>query len=433
MDIKSENTSDINKKSENPETFMSRFSVVTYIHDKPTSQQIDDMTNKMFSMTNQKNDSQNKVDMDDINNLDDKKIPNIEIKNHQVIETQINNSTKFAEYNSCNTKEKTDALINEELIMDDGFEMDTVSYEKLGIIYMGTSPSGKKYIGQHNSPHFKSRLRSHLSGFRKFLVNIENQNNPESSTTQNYFWKSSGCPALYNAFAKYSPKSFEWEILESNIPFDKLSEKEDQYIIKYNTMAPNGYNLKLNDSYTNHKMYSQETLDKMSKSQIISRTEHLEKYRENKEQLAGLPMYVTYFTYKGKHGYRLVNHPNCKHKQFIDKLTVPVEELKQKMINFIAIIKVTPYRTSRQRKAESTDVPEGMVEQKPGRFMVQLIFKKIRHRKFFSQEPRSEALKLAIEWLENKKKEIGWVKKVRKPRKKVTKKLKENTVKNPEN
>ena len=32
MDIKSENTSDINKKSENPETFMSRFSVVTYIN-----------------------------------------------------------------------------------------------------------------------------------------------------------------------------------------------------------------------------------------------------------------------------------------------------------------------------------------------------------------------------------------------------------------
>lgn len=48
---------------------------------------------------------------------------------------------------------------------------------------------------------------------------------------------------FYNAIKKYGWDSFEHEILENNLTYEKACDKEKYYICFYNTKAPNGYNL----------------------------------------------------------------------------------------------------------------------------------------------------------------------------------------------
>ncbi len=80
-------------------------------------------------------------------------------------------------------------------------------------------------------------------------------------------------------------------------------------------------------------------------------------------------------------------------------------ELKRRLLEFLKECDKNPFLTVQQKK-KLTDVPKGMAEQKAGRFLVQFRYKGIRYDKFFSQEPRSVALKLATEWMKNKRKEL---------------------------
>ncbi|AYV78613.1 MAG: GIY-YIG catalytic domain-containing endonuclease [Edafosvirus sp.] len=51
------------------------------------------------------------------------------------------------------------------------------------------------------------------------------------------------CILLNNAIRKYGSKNFEIKTLEENISLDEIDEFEEKYIIEYNSMVPNGYNL----------------------------------------------------------------------------------------------------------------------------------------------------------------------------------------------
>ena len=87
-----------------------------------------------------------------------------------------------------------------------------------GFIYLYRSPSNKVYIGQ-TVQSLRERAKSTVSGkgYKKCSV----------------FWK---------AIQKYGFKNFEVEILEE-VKVSELNEKEEYYIEKYNSLAPNGYNL----------------------------------------------------------------------------------------------------------------------------------------------------------------------------------------------
>ena len=51
------------------------------------------------------------------------------------------------------------------------------------------------------------------------------------------------CTLIYDAVKKYGKENFSIELIEDNIPKELIDEKERYYIIKYNTLKPNGYNL----------------------------------------------------------------------------------------------------------------------------------------------------------------------------------------------
>lgn len=275
-----------------------------------------------------------------------------------------------------------------------------------GIIYVGTSPSGNKYIGQHKSNVLVERLQSHMYRYETFLkkkciLELNKKFQPNKTFPAN---PSGFCTALYCAFQKYGIKQFKWEVLKDNIPLNQLNTVEDQYINEYDTLAPNGYNLKINKSDGTRSIYSDETLLKMSVSHTKSRKEHLHKYRKHHDELVDVPQFVTHFESGGIRGYRILNHPKCSFKQFADSST-PILELKANMLKFLELCNDKPYETSQKRK-QREGIPKGISEQKPGRFLVQFSLYGIKYNKYFSQSPREEALRLATEWMQNKKDQI---------------------------
>lgn len=90
--------------------------------------------------------------------------------------------------------------------------------EGYGLVYSYTSPSGKQYIGQTiGSLNSRAKNTINGSGYKKCTL----------------FWK---------AINKYGWQKFAVNILEE-VPYSELNNREQYYIEKYNTLAPNGYNL----------------------------------------------------------------------------------------------------------------------------------------------------------------------------------------------
>lgn len=91
---------------------------------------------------------------------------------------------------------------------------------KMGLIYLiKNKKTGKMYIGM-TTKTLNERKNAHLK---------TSKNKPTIY--------------LYRSFKKYGNESFEWEIIEDDICAEQLGKKEQEYIKKYNTKAPNGYNL----------------------------------------------------------------------------------------------------------------------------------------------------------------------------------------------
>lgn len=91
-----------------------------------------------------------------------------------------------------------------------------------------------------------------------------------TSIEQRFEWhcgKTSGCYYISRAIQKYGKENFKIEHLLSILSQDEVmvGEIEDSFIVKYNSLAPNGYNLKRGGA--NGKM-CEETKERMRNSQL---------------------------------------------------------------------------------------------------------------------------------------------------------------------
>jgi group I intron endonuclease len=84
------------------------------------------------------------------------------------------------------------------------------------LVYMHTAPNGKAYIGQ--TFDYQRRCCEHQ--------------------------KQNGCIAFARAILKYGWNNFKHEILKDNLTIDEANLWEQFYIKKFNTVKPNGYNLR---------------------------------------------------------------------------------------------------------------------------------------------------------------------------------------------
>ena len=110
----------------------------------------------------------------------------------------------------------------------------------MGSIYKITNTvNGKAYIGQTIHDAEKGRISEHLNG------------------------KSGGSRLVRRAVEKYGKESFTYEILHDGIIPEFLDDLEQEAISKFNTLAPDGYNL---DTGGSNGSPSEETRRKMSKA-----------------------------------------------------------------------------------------------------------------------------------------------------------------------
>ena len=119
---------------------------------------------------------------------------------------------------------------------------------KTGQIYIIKNKiNNKVYIGQ-TTTNYKTRFIQHCK--------------PSCVRTRHY--------KLYNAIKKYGKDNFYIELLETNIPIDKLNEKEISYIEEYNSFNK-GYNAtKGGDGRTINKQYDEEDIVFMYKNGITT-------------------------------------------------------------------------------------------------------------------------------------------------------------------
>jgi group I intron endonuclease len=120
--------------------------------------------------------------------------------------------------------------------------------------------NNKKYIGSTILPP-KQRYTQHIYN-----------STHENSHQYNY--------PLYQAIRKYGINNFEFKVLESKrCSEQEIREIEKQYIIKYNTLTPNGYNQTLN---TIHPLNDSISYIKMKETKREKAKEVVE-INENKE------------------------------------------------------------------------------------------------------------------------------------------------------
>lgn len=119
----------------------------------------------------------------------------------------------------------------------------------MGYIYMVTNKiNGKKYIGQTLRDDIKIRWSYHKS--------------MQKNSIGHY---------LYNAYKKYGIENFKFEII--CICFDEDCNKyEIDYIKKYNTISPNGYNLKSGGENQKHHAETKKLMRQKNKKPISNET-----------------------------------------------------------------------------------------------------------------------------------------------------------------
>jgi group I intron endonuclease len=175
------------------------------------------------------------------------------------------------------------------------------------------------------------------------------------------------CVALKNAIQKYSPENFTVSvIIEAHD--DLLDELEQNYIIQYNSLYPNGYNIqtggnkgkkhcnescermrqsKLGNKNPNYgKPRSDDTKTKISNAKsgekhhfygkILSLEHRLNLSKSHKE--LDLPMYMVYLKERPKcyqgDGYAITNHPNGHNKHYTSK-KLSLEQKYQLALNYL--------------------------------------------------------------------------------------------------
>lgn len=199
-----------------------------------------------------------------------------------------------------------------------------------GEIYLITNlHNNKKYIGQAVCWTGKNLYKRHGTE-QRWKKHVWSANSGESR-----------CPALCNAIKKYGENNFKvTTIFICNI--NQLNYYENKFIRLYDTITPNGYNIRcvsskgrhneesikkisIAKSGTNHHIYGKKHSEETKKKMSIA----ISKARRKDN----LPDYV----YKFKNGYYIKNHPNqtVQRKYFYDKSERTNEEAYNETIKYL--------------------------------------------------------------------------------------------------
>lgn len=163
----------------------------------------------------------------------------------------------------------------------------------MGIIYLLTCiKSGKSYVGQ--------------------TIQTFNQRWSDHKTSARNLNKKDGCRALNNALRLYNNWDSDWltqVLFDEECTKEDLDEMEIYFVKEYDTLAPNGYNLRTGGQ--SRGKVSEETRELMSSA---AKKRNSDIYRKN-TQLNGLK-YLNEWCNDGKFGYVIHRHPAAPKRYF---------------------------------------------------------------------------------------------------------------------
>lgn len=213
----------------------------------------------------------------------------------------------------------------------------------MGLIYKAINKiNNKQYIGQTMNT-LGERKKQHIQSA------FNSRREPKS-----YFHK---------AIKKYGEENFKWEIIENNIPNEKLNERERYWIKFYNTYE-DGYNLtEGGDSFNNLQKWRNENPDiaKESAKRGCSIMRSILDHNPEKEQLRkekaaeGIKKYVEEHKEEwSKKSYETY----LKHKEQVDKQFEEFHKKQSKQVKCLetGIIYASANEASRQTKISQGNI-----------------------------------------------------------------------------
>lgn len=277
---------------------------------------------------------------------------------------------------------------------------------------MAKSPSGKVYIGQHHSNELNKRKKTHYIKFLQFskcklYLALEKQFQPNKFIPLRI---DGCCTALYTACLKYGFGSFTWSVIHKNILKQNLNTLEDDEIKQNTSLAPNGYNLKINGKIEGHS-YSKKTRELQSDIQKkLMKTAYV-KYRKHHDKLQGLPQHTSYAYNKTMgHVFIVVGHPKCAKKTF-SSISMSFEKLKKIFVLFMRRLEIEDVHPDIIAVECYTEagVAKGIYPSNRNcdNFIVRFSYRRKRYYKEFDDCGNATLnLRTAATWLVNKKLEL---------------------------
>ena len=222
--------------------------------------------------------------------------------------------------------------------------------DKQGEIYSLTcNITNKKYIGQAVCYIGKKVHGSH-GRWKKHIEEAYSLNDR--------------CKALNNAIRKYGKHNFTLRIIKT-CDQNQLNYYETKYIRQYNTLAPNGYNLrtggsrgkhseitiekiKIAKSGVNNHMYgkhhseaSKKKISAGNKGKVRTKEyrENMSKCKGRRDEYKNLPMYIYYTKSRQSVGYVVKHHPKMTltKKSFTNSKYSLEEKLNQAQVYIAAL------------------------------------------------------------------------------------------------
>lgn len=241
--------------------------------------------------------------------------------------------------------------------------------KRLGEIYLLMSPSEKPYIGQTIQTS-KERWDQHQ--VEAFDIKKEDK-----------------CRALNAAIRLYGKDSFTLTILwRGEIGDDNvhINRKECEFIELYDSMAPNGYNLRAGGNGA----MSAEAIQRMIEGNIV-KTINKKRYQSDEQ----LPKYVLYHKEINKNGtvlegYKVSDHPKGTNRSFLTK-SMTMEEKRSAAIAYKEFLDNSKEFVDRSKK-----IPNHISKYKEKGYQVN---KPGHKRKFFGKDTKEENLANAIAYL----------------------------------
>lgn len=240
--------------------------------------------------------------------------------------------------------------------------------KRIGEIYIGISPSKKYYVGQTISTTKERWSQHEIEAFDPKRKDVSR--------------------ALNAAIRAHGKQTFEvvvvWrgEVGEDNC---KLNEMECHFIKQYNSLAPNGYNLREGGNGA----MSEEAIRQMIDGNIV-KTENKRRYQPD-ECLPKFVLYHREINKKGTvlEGYKVSDHPNGTNKSFLKK-SMTMNEKRDAAIAYKVSLDTTLEFIDNTKK-----LPKGVCKYGNNGFSVR---KRDGTRKFFGSLTREENLKLALDY-----------------------------------